>query len=225
MIEISAVLLCYRRPYHFPEILENLARFSEVREAIIYQNGPESPEMPDGDVPFLHRVIVASENQCTLGRFLAAQEARYETILTHDDDLMVKNLPELIEEYERHGRRKIVANLADDASSRHWNWWQANRPLHVELGFGSLFPRGWAASIDGWPYDRELLRRKADKIFTSIHPWTAIRAGSNAITRLYHNGRESGWDEHSLWLRRDHKQLTNDAVRLALEWKAKLARD
>jgi hypothetical protein len=39
------------------------------------------------------------------------------------------------------------------------------------------------------------------------------------LTRLYHNGQESGRDRNALWLRKDHRPLNKQAVRLALEWK------
>lgn len=162
------------------------------------------------------RIIYSPTNQVTLGRFLAAQQARYPICFTQDDDLLAHNIPALLAAYDREPQ--IVANLASDKSSRHWEWWAVNKPPWVELGFGSVFPRDWAFRLNDWPYDAELLRRKADKVFSVIHPWRAIRAGPGDITRLHHAGKESGRDEHALSNRPDHQALTKEAVRLAQEW-------
>lgn len=187
-----------------------------VAEIIVWANEfPLTEELPGV------RVIHSPENQCTLGRFLAAREARYPVCFTQDDDLCVGNIPALLAAY--HRRPQIVANLADDRSSRHWRWWQVHSPPWVELGFGSVFPRDWALRLDGWPYDLGLLQRKADKVFTVTNPWTALRAGPEDITRLYHDGQESGRDGNALSNRPDHKPLTNRAVALAQEWGRQLA--
>lgn len=211
---VSACLLSWRRQHHLPEIVESLR--PHVAEIIVWANEfPITEELPGV------RVIHSPENQCTLGRFLAAREARFPICFTQDDDLCVRNIPALLEAY--HRRPQIVANLADDRSSRHWTWWQVHRLPWVELGFGSVFPRDWAWRLADWPHEHALLQRKADKVFSVIHPWTAIRAGADEITRLFHEGRESGRDANALSLRADHKVLTDQAVALANQWASTLA--
>lgn len=210
---VSACLLSWRRPWHLPEIVESLR--SHVDEIIVWANEfPLKEQLPGV------RVIHSPENQCTLGRFLAAREARFSICYTQDDDLLVRNIPALLAAF--HREQKIVANLADDRSSRHWAWWQVHHPPWVELGFGSVFPRDLALRLADWPHDPELLRRKADKVFSVIHPWQAIRAGADDITRLFHDGKESGRDANALSNRADHKRLTEEAVRLAQTWRSQL---
>lgn len=212
----SAVLLNWKRPRHIPEIVRNLLAVPQVTEVIVWCNECQpTPEIRDSGA----RTLWSETNEVTLGRFLAAREATQDVVYTQDDDLLVHNVPALLEAYA--GRPQIVANLADDRSSRHWTWWQARHPPWVELGFGSVFPRAWAADLDGWPYDRELLRRKADKVFTVTHQWTAVRAGPNELTRLFHNGQETGRDGNALSNRKDHQRLTEQAVALSQEWCAK----
>lgn len=212
-MNVTAVLLSYRRGYHIPTIIRHLRTFPQVTEVIVWANEQEpSEEM----AALADRCIHSPRNQFVLGRFWAAMEAKNETVVVQDDDLLVGNIPELLETYSRE--HKIVANLAQDRSSRHWEYWQEHRPPWVEMGFGAVFPRDWAKKLDEWPYDHGLLARKADKIFSVVHPWTAIKAGPESITRLFYNGVESGRDEHALSLRPDHRGLTETAVALAQDW-------
>lgn len=220
MAEVSAVLLSWRRPCHIPTIARHLRRFPEVTEIVIWQN-EHTPPPEFNDVA--DQVHWSVENECTLGRFLGALKCRNDMVFVQDDDLLVHNIPQLCADSQRFGCDRVVANLADDKSSRHWTWWQVHRPPWCELGFGAVFPRAFAGALLDWPYDHELLRRKADKAFCILHPWHALRAGPDDITRLQHNGKESGRDEHALSGRTDHQRLTAEAVRLAAEWKASLA--
>jgi hypothetical protein len=213
--EVSAVLLAWRRHFHLRAIVDNLRRFPQVREVLIFANEFRPPDVPGATI------IFSPENQVTYGRFIGARHAQCECVFVQDDDLLVHNLPALLAAYSREPQ--IVANLADDRSSRHWSWWQARRPPWVELGFGSVFPRDWAMKLDDWPYDRSLLRRKADKVFSIVQPWQAMRAGPEDITRLFHEGKESGRDANALSNRVDHQTLTDQAVDLAKEWAGTLA--
>lgn len=219
---ISAVLLCWKRPYHLQEIIDNLNECALVGEIIIYFNGCECV-YPNSKTTLVK--ISSDTNYVTYGRFRAAKHASYSTVFVQDDDLLVHNINELYKVYlsGRHhltGNPTIIANLANDSSSRHWNWWQAHNPPYVELGFGSIFPKSMIGSLEGWPGSKELLYRKADKIFTTINPWHAICAGPEDLTRLMHNGKESGKDEFALYKRQDHQRLTDEAVRMAQQWKS-----
>lgn len=213
---ITAVIPSWNRPYHIPEIVENLRKHPQVTECIIYCNehppADEITDLCDQQTRCIHN----TDNTVTLSRFLGGQEAANDIIFTHDDDLLVHNLDALLSVYDG---TQIVANLADDDSSRHWNWWQVHKLPYVELGFGSVFPKRFCAHMPEWPYCQELLRRKADKVFTIINPWVAQRAGPEDLTRLFHDGVESGRDQNSLSLRSDHHSMTARAVELAQQWK------
>lgn len=210
---ISAVLLSWKRPYHIPQIIEHLRQFPQIKEFVVWAN--EFPLTVEGsDV----RVIYSKENVFTLGRFLGAQEAKYPTVFVQDDDLLVHNLPHLQKEFLACDGNKVVANLADDGHSKHWDWWFVHQPWHIELGFGALFRRDWVHALEDWPFDQLLLKRKADKIFTVIRPWTKVRAIRGDLTRLTWNGEESGRDVHALSRRNDHKTLTDQAVEQARQW-------
>lgn len=213
---LSAVLLSWRRPYHIPTICRHLRQFPEIGEIIVWSNEHEPP--PEFHI-VADQVHWSETNQGTLGRFLGAMQAENELVFMQDDDLLVNNIPQLFRNTQE-SPSDIVANLVDDKSSRHWTWWQHHHPQWVELGFGSVFRREWAATLLEWPYDRTLLERKADKIFSVFYQWRAVKAGPAEITRLYHAGKESGRDENALWLRSDHERLTKEAVRLATEWKS-----
>lgn len=214
---ISAVLLSWKRPYHIPEIISHLRQFEQVKEVIVWCN---EFKPTDEIVRAADRVMFCPKNRYTLGRFLAATRATHDDIFVQDDDLLVNNLPALYDAFREE--RIITANLADDRSSKHWTWWQVHHPEWVEIGFGAMLPKEQVYRLSEWPYSQDLLARKADKIFTVVHPWRSLRAGSEDITRLSYNGKESGCDANSLSHRQDHKGLTEEAVKLALEWKSKI---
>ena len=197
----------------------NLRNFPEIDEIIVFQN----EFSPTEEVVNLDgvRVICSGENKYTLGRFLAAKEAKNSWIYTQDDDLLVHNVGKLIHEGDPN---TITANLADDASSKHWNWWQTHDMSHIELGFGSIFHKDMIDIIFEWPHGASTLKRKADKVFSVMNPWEAVYAGKDDLTRLHHDGVESGRDCNSLSLRADHDALTEIAVSLSRKWKKKLAK-
>jgi len=216
-MRLSACLLSWRRKYHIPEICECLLDQYDFHEVIVYQNASDGSMPP---LPDCVRVIHQEDNDYVMGRFRAAYMADSDAVFFQDDDLLVHNIQELVDIYLENEESKIIANLADDSNSRHWRVWQRQKNPWVELGFGSIAPRRFVDNtFDGWPHGEELLLRKADKVFSIMNPWQEVRADKTRITRLYHNGRESGRDKNSLWLRGDHKPLNNKIIRLCLEWK------
>lgn len=209
-MKATACLLSWKRQYHLPAIIESLRSVPEIDEILIFSNEFKIQQ----DFPGV-RVIHSPENMYVYGRFLAAAEAKNSICYTQDDDLIAHNISELITRHYLSG--SIVANLADDKSSRHWSHWMAKRPPWVELGFGSVFCRDMVDVLGEWPYDRELLLRKADKVISVMHPWECVQVTN--LTRLRHKGKESGFDRNALSRRDDHKRKTKEAVRLAQEWK------
>jgi hypothetical protein len=218
-LNITACLLSWRRKYHLPEICHHLLSVPEIGDVLVWQNESDGVLecLPDGV-----RVIHCPSNQYVYGRFLASLDASTDAVFFQDDDLLVKNIPGLSRRYVELGGETIVANLAQDRSSRHWSLWQSKRPPWIELGFGSIVPVKAVHILREWPYDRELLKRKADKIVTVLNPWEAVRAGEAEITRLFYKGKESGRDANSLWLRSDHKPLNNEVIPLTLKWKSQI---
>lgn len=214
---ISVALLSWKRPYHIPTIIEHLRKFDEVDEVVVCCN--EFPATKDIQMA-ADKVLHFEKNRYTYGRFMAAAACRNDTVFVQDDDVLVNNLPTLVKAFGDTGY--ITANLVDDKSSKHWTWWQVNRPVWLELGFGGVFSRQQIAILQEWPYSHSLLERKADKIFTVMNPWQSVMATERDVTRLRHEGLESGRDQNALYLRDDHKQLTAEAVKLALEWKQKI---
>jgi hypothetical protein len=201
------------------DIISNLRKFDCVDEIIVFENeGEPREQLLNADA-----VIYEATNTYTYGRYLCAGAASNDIVFFQDDDLLVHNVDQLLEKFLENDQKKVVANLADDWSSRHWNLWQSpRRPFHIEVGFGSIAHKSMIGKIHSWPYEEYLLHRKADKIFTTINPWVDVRATSKEITRLKHEGKESGRDDNALWLRGDHKQLDNQVLPLALQWKKML---
>lgn len=210
---ITACLLSWKRKRNIPLIVDSLIKEDLISEIILFQNesnGAVVDERIDKQIDF-------PENMFVYGRYHAAARASNETVFFQDDDLIVKNIGELYEIHSESG--VIAANLAQDKSSKHWNWWQVHHPPYVEVGFGSVASRESIKILGDWPYDQGLLRRKADKIFTMMNPWRAVYADGEKIERLFFEGEECGRDKNALYLREDHEMLTGEAVSLTERWK------
>lgn len=215
--QVSAVLLNWRRRQHIEPIISHLRTFPQIKDIIVWLNEAGTPIDTHrmDDVHTFYR----QNNECTLGRFVAAEHARCDAVFVQDDDLAVNNIPALLAAYDG---TKIVANLADDGFSHHWQFWQRFPKPYVEIGFGAVFPKRFATEYltIPWTDDEELRKRKSDKAFTTLFPWQAIRAGPDDLMRLFTDGKESGRDDHALSRREDHHFLTRSAVDAALAWKA-----
>ena len=189
MTRVSAVLLNYRRAHHMPRIVESLRQHEFVDDITIFNNG--DPLEIEGA-----NVIGVGRNVVTYGRFLAVNHAKHSVIFTQDDDVVVRNVPQLFSRF----------------LSQH------KKPF-LQLGWGSVFNRDWIHVLNRWIDcygEDELLCRKADRIFTTLYgAHDPIPGDFERLTDPV-TGRDSDRDAHSLWLRDDHKLLTNTAVEKAL---------
>lgn len=211
--DVTAVLLNWRRPYHLPRIVESLQAHAFIGEIVCFDNSGILDDIPGVTV------IRSPLNVCTLGRFLAAGHAQHRIIYTQDDDVIVRNVPALYERFLTH-RESITAGL-DDSHYRH----EANKTAFIQMGWGSFFLRDWVSVLHLWRArhgEDELLRRKADRIFTTLHGRHDPQHAD--IERLQHGGRDSDRDASSLWLRADHRALTELAVKRAMELRAEMKR-
>ncbi len=214
MTPVSAILLNYKRPYHLPAIVKSLDALPFIDELIIWNNGREGslidiiPECRAGLT-----IIDSQDNLCTLGRFKAAELARNSIVYTQDDDVIIHNVPQLLEKFLTH-REKITAGLVD----RHYRL-EANQRPWQQIGWGSLHLREWMTETLE-PYisrfgEDELLSRKADRIYTALfgrHDPVHSVDGIDIERLKGPDGRDSDRDGNSLWLRGDHGRLTEEAM-------------
>lgn len=211
---VSAVLLNWKRPYHLPRIIASLECLPFIREILVLNNSPE-PLDPIGsdscfDVPI--RVFNWKSNICTFGRHIAAQLANSDIIYTQDDDIVVRNVPQLYERFLSH-QNAITAGLAE----RHYAM-EANEPWLL-MGWGAFFRKEWLSCIQPWidEYgEDDLLRSKFDRIFAVMFGRRDPQLGDFERLKDPRTGADSDRDANSLWKQPDHERLKRMAVDRAL---------
>lgn len=209
---VSAVLLNWKRPWNLLKIVPHLLSFAEIDEVVIWDNSGVL-SLPENE--HVH-VIQSPENRCTYGRFLATKFAKHDVVWVNDDDYLVNNVSELLAAFETH-RTAITAGL----DRGHYKA-EAHKKPFLQVGWGGCFLREWVSVLDQWINvygEDELLNRKADRIFSVLHGKHDPHLAD--FTRLTNaDGKTSDRDPNSLWLRKDHRRLTQEAVQKALEIKS-----
>jgi hypothetical protein len=197
-------LVNWKRPHNLPAILDSLYAEPRIREVIVWDNSGTLA------IPRAH-VIGCGRNICTLGRFKAIDLATSEAIYTQDDDIVVRDIPAILDAYEEG---KIVASLTPGHMRA-----EAGKKPWVQLGWGSVFSRLAPACLNEW-MDRHgedlLLERKADRIFTILHGNHVYREASVEPLKDP-DGRESQSSRDALYRKPDHNVLTQRASELAME--------
>lgn len=110
-------------------------------------------------------IIVVNEKQM-LGRYLATYRAKNEVIYTQDDDVIVENIPQLIEKYDED---KIICN----AKIGRVFWYNQLCEGKIALvGYGSIFNRKLVHNMNRYLEkhpDDSMFEREADRIFTFLN--------------------------------------------------------
>lgn len=222
-MSVTAVLLNWKRPWNLPRIVDLFASVPEINQVIVYDN---SGLLGEHAPPVTLRVGVelcirnALSNACTYGRFLSSiHTADNDWIYTQDDDILVNNIPEIIAHRESHPNH-ITAALTD-GHFKH----EAGKAEHLQLGWGSIFRRGWIKpAFQPWldTYgENELLHRKADRIFTMMIGKERHNPILADVERLKDpDGKFSDCSEDALWKQPDHFRLTQQAAECVRKLKA-----
>lgn len=146
-------------------IVDSLHSYDFVDEILVWNNNPEVRLTLSGDKV---RVLNSRENTICLGRFQCAKQARNRIIYVQDDDVLVKNVPDLYRSF-----------LKDDSRITHalapLHYAQRERYMYAEghdalLGWGAFFQKEWLSVLDDYlpAGDDCLFRREADKFFTLL---------------------------------------------------------
>jgi len=211
-LKASAVVLSYRRPRNVERIVAGLLKHRFVDDVVVWHNGEyESPTIPMGGRCMM---FASGVNKYVYGRFLALRFCRHDTVLTVDDDYLVRNWPEMLAEHLNHPE-VVTAGLTPG----HYNADRSNRwgSCHeVLLGFGSVFNRRMVDPalqryIDVHGHDKVLLR-KADRLFTML-----LNRRHNVVPADVEELPLARDDDVALYCRKDHGPLTTEARRRA--WK------
>lgn len=203
---IAAVIVSWKRPHNIGRIIEDLTLLRVFDEIVVWDNS-SILEKPAGSPRFA--LINSPENFCTYGRFLAAKQSTCDLIYTQDDDYLTGGYADELISLHKKNPEKIVAGLVEghylvEAHKRPW----------LQLGWGSVFRKSAINVLDQYT-ERfgvdDVLKRKADRIFTSLH-------GNHLpiqITplRLYDpDGRRSESSKDALYMRPDHQKMTERAM-------------
>ena len=213
---VTAILLNWARPHNIPRIAAFLNDCPIINQVIVWDNSKKLPESP------LYERVTALQNVYTMGRLLASKHAENDELYFQDDDILVGNILRMYDYWQKQPE-KIVAGLAHEKDLRHWEL-EAHKVPWLQLGWGSFHRKEWLTLTDEYIVrhgEDELLRRKWDRIYTTIHGGHApVKA---KIFRLRNpGGGYSDSDQSSLWLKTDHQKLTTLAVARALEIRASM---
>ncbi len=211
-MDVTAVLLNWKRPGNLPGIVESLRALPQVRDIWIWDNsGDNSLDIPG--VQF----AASGNNIYTYGRFLLAiLYAETDWIITQDDDWQCDNWPEILADAEMHQDQITVAMDAGHIKYQetHRSWPEYNI-WEVLLGWGSAFRRDLVAPTFK-PYisrygEDELLCRKADRLFTLL-----LRRRHNVMLSKGEN-LAGAMGPDALYRQKDHYDLNQEAARRAID--------
>lgn len=169
----SAVVLSWRRKFNLPRIIDNLLNQGFIRDIVVWHNCHENPlsneDLGAARLDARVKVINATTNCYTLGRFHAIAHCKCEHIAVCDDDQYHRHWEALWELYASDPM-KIHATLEPE----HFKERDSHRfgPMHdMQIGFGSIFHKNsvdvFTEYLDCYPFDY-LFRRKADRIFAML---------------------------------------------------------
>jgi glycosyltransferase involved in cell wall biosynthesis len=206
---VSACLLSWKRQHHMQAIVDSLHGLDFIDEILVWNNNAQTPLNLRGERV---RVITSEKNLLCYGRFAYARLARNEIVYVQDDDVLVRNVPDLYRQF-----------LADDTCITHalsqQHFRLRDRYVYPEahlalLGWGAFFRKDWLGVLDPWAEshgDDPLFLREADKYFALL----LSRRHNTLLGRLDHFS-DSNTPGLALWRDPDHGLLKSLAVRQAL---------
>lgn len=188
--KVTAVLLRWKRHKELDKIMAHLEGFPFIDEIRVWDN-------------------TRGENVINYGRYLAAMDARNETIYTQDDDCIIENVEELFSAYDAHGGKVLVNGMKRERMAFY-------RGQDSMMGWGGFFERSWIACLEHYVnkygFDH-VFYRETDRIFTSL-----VRVKRQTMVADVKDF-PSAMAGHSLSLQSDHETMKALAI-----YRAKLIR-
>jgi hypothetical protein len=207
---VTACLLSWRRPQHMQAIVDSLHAHPFVDEILVWNNNPAAPLRLRGDKV---RVIPSEKNLVCYGRFACAALARNDVIYVQDDDVIVRNVPELYRHFNDHPAG-ITCGLSEQHYRRRDRYHYAGAQVAL-LGWGSFFRKEWLAVLGPLipgAADDPLFLREADIFFTVL-----LARRHHALPGQLSHFPESNAAGLALWRDPSHESNRALAVRRALE--------
>ena len=166
VIKVTACLLSWKRANNMQMIVDSLHQYSFIDEILVWNNNRNiSLSLKGAKV----RIINSQENELCYGRFLCIKEAKNNIVYVQDDDMLVRNVPELFRNFMSHPLC-ITHALGPNHLRQHSkdNYGDAQMAL---LGWGAFVKKEWISVFDSYlksnPADF-LFKREADIIFTLL---------------------------------------------------------
>jgi glycosyltransferase involved in cell wall biosynthesis len=208
--KVSACLLSWKRTNNMQLIVDGLHQFPFIDEILVWNNNNNIRLSLRGAKV---RIINSPENELCYGRFLCAKQARNDIIYVQDDDMQVKNIPELYRNF-KNNPSCITHALGPNHLRQHHkdNFEDAQMAL---LGWGAFFNKASITVFDDYLKTNAadfLFKREADIIFSlllgKVH--RALPANVDEMARNSSIGI-------ALYRDKDHMLYHALAIRSALE--------
>lgn len=172
----TAVVVNYMRPDNIPLILDSLVALPWVDEVIVWDNSPPNGQSIEDGLKcyYIDDTAVVwtnnrPRNEMLHGRFLAAQQATNDWIITQDDDYIVRNW-EAIRETALANPGMITGSMFFDSPHNEKQLISCGDGCwDIMLGWGSMFRKEligpvFKQYIQRWGID-DVLLRDADRVF------------------------------------------------------------
>lgn len=165
-VKVTACLLSWQRANNMQLIVDSLHQHSFIDEILIWNNNHDITLSLKGDKV---RIINSRENELCYGRFLCIQQAKNNIIYVQDDDMLVKNVPELYKNFLSYPHC-ITHALGPNHLRQHHrdNYGEAQMAL---LGWGAFLKKDWITVFRDYLKSNPanfLFKREADIIFTLL---------------------------------------------------------
>ena len=207
---VSVCLLSWKRPRNLQPIVRSLHGYEFVDEILVWNNNPRvSLKLAGNKV----RVLDSDRNMGCYGRFLCAKQAKNDTVYVQDDDVIVRNVPQLFQKFVDDDSR-----IAHALAPSHWR--RRDRDVYAQghvalLGWGAFFRKEWLGVLDRCLDSRgadSLFRREADKFFTLL-----MGRRHNTLPARIRPLADAGTESIALHRQPQHRLKKALAVRRALE--------
>lgn len=208
-VKVSACLLSWKRANNMQLIVNSLHDYSFIDEILVWNNNCDISLSLKGEKV---RIINSSENQLCYGRFLCINQAKNNIIYVQDDDMLVKNFPELYRNFKNYP--SCITHALGPNHIRQHNKDNYEDGQVALLGWGAFFRKEWINVFDDYlesnPADF-LFKREADIIFTLLLGKThqAMQAKVDELSRNSSTGI-------ALYREKDHLMYHALAIRSAL---------
>lgn len=208
--KVTACLLSWKRANNMQLIVDSLHTCHFIDEILVWNNNSAIRLSLKGSKV---RVINSLQNELCYGRFLCVKEAKNNIIYVQDDDMRVRNIPDLYRNF-KNNPSCITHALGPNHMRQHHkdNFQDAQLAL---LGWGAFLKKEWVSVFDDYLKTNPatyLFKREADIIFTLLlaRKHCVLPAKVDELARNSSRGI-------ALYHEKDHMRYHALAIRSALE--------